>query len=251
MSLLALQRDFRGWLDAEAADAAARIGVAAAPGLSVYLNNYRGQLMDCLRESFGTVRAWIGDAAFDSAAATHIERQAPYSWTLDAYALDFPRTLDLVYPDDPEVGELACLERELGLAFVGLDAVPLDRSTLADVDWEVARLELVPTLRIVIATTNAAAIWSSLMAGEQPPAAALLSEPTPIAVWRDGFAPTFRTLDNVEGDALVKVRDGATFGALCADLVAAAGEEEGAALAGGLLARWLGDGVVVRVGTRL
>jgi hypothetical protein len=247
MSLLALQRDFRGWLDTEAPDAAARIGAAAAPGLSVYLNNYRGQLMDCLRESFGMVHAWIGDEAFDGAAATHIERHPPHCWTLDAYALDFPQTLDALYPDDPEVGELACLERELGLTFVGPDAAPLDRATLPGIDWEAATLHLVPTLRILTVKTNAAAIWSSLATSEPPPAAMLLPEPAAIAVWRDGFAPTFRTLDDVERDALLAVRDGTTFGALCASLVAMASEEEGPALAGTLLGRWLDDGLVERI----
>jgi hypothetical protein len=227
-----------------------RIGPTAAPGLSVYLNTYRGQLMDVLRESFGTVQAWIGGEAFEGAAATHIERIPPRSWTLDAYALDFPQTLDLIYPDDPEIGELARIERELGLAFVGRDATRLDRATLTGVDWEAAFLELAPTLRILTVTTNAAAIWSSLSAGEPPPAATPLPEPAAIALWRDDFTPTFRTLDAVERGALLKVRHGVTFGTLCADLVAQVGEIDGPVLAGGLLARWLEDAIVVGVGAR-
>jgi len=249
MSLLAFQRDFRTWLGSEADDAAARIGAAAKPGLSVYLNNYRGQLIDCLRESFGVVRAWIGDDAFDGAAAVHIEQRPPHSWTLDAYALDFPQTLERIYPDDPEIGELACIERDLGMIFVGSDTDPLDQAQFADVDWEEAILSFVPTLRFLPVSTNAAAIWSSLTADERPPAAAGLNKPATLALWRDGFAPTFRTLDEGEYDALNRLRRGATFGALCAELVDIAGETEGATLAGGMLARWLADGMIARIGS--
>jgi hypothetical protein len=107
MNLAALQRDMRSWLTVEARDAAARFGERAEPGLAVYLNNYRGQLMTCLSESFATVRAWLGEAAFDAAAAMHIDRLPPHNWTLDAYSLEFPDTIDALYPEDPEVGELA------------------------------------------------------------------------------------------------------------------------------------------------
>ena len=88
MTLLALQRDFRRWLTHEAPDAAARLGADAdaAPGLSVYLNNYRGQLMAVLGETYATLRAWLGATAFDRAAALHVERCPPRHWTIDAYA---------------------------------------------------------------------------------------------------------------------------------------------------------------------
>src|SRR4029077_8430639 len=142
MNLAALQRYFRSWLTVEASDAAARFGEHAAPGLAVYLNNYRGQLMACLVQSFGAVRAWRGNPAFDGAAATHIDRRPPHSWTLDAYAIEFPDTLDALYPQDPEVVDLARLERDLGLAFVARDASQLTLPDIALIDWSSAILEL-------------------------------------------------------------------------------------------------------------
>jgi hypothetical protein len=164
MSLLALQQDFQRWLTTEAVDAGARIGAGAEPGLSVYLNNYRSSLMGCLVESFGTTRAWLGDEAFEAAAARHIDRQPPHSWTLDAYALDFPRSLAIRYPDDPEIADLARLECALGVAFVGPDADAIDPATLADIDWDTAVLRFVPTLALLDVTTNAAALWSAIEA---------------------------------------------------------------------------------------
>jgi len=247
MSLLALQRDFRQWLDIESAEAAARIGEHAAPGLSVYLNNYRSALMACLAESFGSVKAWIGDDAFEGAAATHIERQPPYSWTLDDYALEFPETLDAIYVADPEIGELARLERELGRIFVGKNADPLDVATFADIDWESAKIDFVPTLTMIEVTTNAASIWSSLAEDKRPPDAEMLPRPASVAIWRVAFMPTFRTIEDSERQAIEALAGGATFSALCATFVEAHGETEGAALAGRLLSQWIADGLIAHI----
>jgi len=247
MNLAALQRDFRSWLTAEASDAAARFGDRAEPGLAVYLNNYRGQLMVCLSEGFATVRAWLGEDAFDTAAATHIDRRPPYSWTLDAYVLEFPETIDGLYPDDPEVGELARLERDLGLAFVGRDAVPLDLTALAHIDWNSAVLDLVATFSTLPATTNAGAIWSAINAGQTPPAAAVLDAPAAIAIWRREYSPTYRTLDPMESQVLPMVAGGRTFGEICRVIIDEVGEAEGTQVAGNLLWRWISEGMVAVV----
>src|SRR6188472_3757343 len=103
MNLLALQRNFRAWLTSEASDVAAQFGERARAGLGVYLNNYRAQLLACLSASYPILRAWIGDSAFEGAAASHIDSVPPHSWTLDAYGLDFAETLQARYPDDPEI----------------------------------------------------------------------------------------------------------------------------------------------------
>jgi hypothetical protein len=244
MSLAALQRDFRSWLAVEAADAAAQFGERAQSGLEVYLNNYRGQLMACLTESFPAVRAWLGDTAFDGACATHIDRQPPHGWTLDAYASEFPYTLDVLYADDPEVADLARLERDLGLAFVGRDSDALSLSAVAVTDWENAILAMVPTFSLLSVTTNAAAIWSAIKDEQTPPAAAMLDEPAVIAIWRKGYSPTFRTLDPVEARAIVMASDGRPFGAICAAVVHEVGEIDGPQVAGSLMGRWINEAMI-------
>jgi len=249
MSLLALQRDFRSWLTTESVDAGARIepGTAPAPGLSVYLNNYRSSLMSCLAESFETTRAWLGDEAFETAAANHIERLPPHSWTLDAYALDLPATLEIRFPEDPEIADLSRLECALSVAFVGPDARPIDPATLTEVDWDAAVLRFVPTLALLDLTTNAAAIWSAIAAGETPPEAILLPEPASVGIWRNGLTPAFRTFEKDEAAALRLMADGRSFGDLCANLVERHGTEEGPAMAGALLGQWLRDGILCAI----
>src|SRR5262249_32926637 len=150
---------------------------SAAAGLSVYLNNYRRALLACLAETFAATHAWLGDTAFEGAAATHIDRVPPSSWTLDAYAQGFPATLTELYAQDPEVAELAVLERELAECFVGPDSPSVAADALGGIDWDQAMLTLVPTFRLIPARTNATALWSAINAGQQPPAAVLLTAP--------------------------------------------------------------------------
>lgn len=245
MSLLDLQRDMRAWLVSEDEPAAARLGTGVAPGLRVHQNNYRAQLVACLADSFARTRDWIGAEAFDAAVATHIDRVPPSSWTLDAYPGDFPATLASLYPDDPEVTELAWIENALGEAFVAHDATPLTRGDLADIDWDRAVLAFTPTLDLGELTSNAPAIWSALAEGEAPPAAVLLAEPGAILVWRQDHVSHFRAIDQVERQALLWARAGLPFAGLCDRMVASWGESDGIARAGGMLGQWIADGLIV------
>lgn len=247
MSLLALQRDFRHWLAEESGEAATRIGEAARPGLGVYLNNYRAQLVSCLEESFERVRLWLGDERFESIAAAHIDLTPPHGWTLDAYADGFPDTLDRLFADDPEVVELGWLDLALSRAFVGADAEPVDPAALGGVDWDNAVLRLTPTLQTRRFETNAGAIWSALSAEVSPPPIERLPEAATMIVWRKEFVSCFRTAEAGEGRALDLARGGASFGTLCAALIEDLGESVGVAAAGAMLGRWIGDGLVVAV----
>ena len=244
MRLHELQQNFRAWLTSESA---VDFGERAQPGLAVYLNNYRAQLLSCLSTSYPMVRSWIGDAAFDGAAATHIDRTPPHSWTLDAYGLDFSETLAELYPNDAEVAELARLERELGWAFVGRDARPVDPTSLAEMDWDRATIQLVPTFTLLPVTTNVGALWSALHNQETPPPAMRLPEAAHLAVWRDGFASKFRTVAAEEFAVLAQIRAGQSFGAVCTALVERLGEEAGPAAAGGMLSQWLTDRLIENI----
>ena len=244
MSLRAFQRDMRAWLVREDEAAAARIGADAAPGLRVYQNNYRAQLVACLETGFERTHAWIGDEAFLAAAAFHIDRMPPGGWTLDAYGQDFPSSLALLYPADPEIGELAWIDLALDEAFVGADAPAITAADLADIDWDRAMFRMVPTIDIGTLSTNADRIWSALAAGEEPPAPQRLDAPGAILVWRQGLVPRFRAIDAEEQSALIRARAGLPFAALCATAVEVLGEQAGIAQAGEWLGCWVKDGLI-------
>jgi hypothetical protein len=248
MSLLAMQREFRGWLCADDETIAPRSRGNAMAGLRVYQNNYRAQLVGCLEESFSQTRAWIGGEAFHAAIVTHIDRVPPSSWTLDAYGRDFPATLTALYPDDPEVGELAWIDWALGEAFVGPDAPALDAAQATHVDWDHAVLHFTPTLDHCDIATNAPAIWAALTADEMPPPATTLPQPGAVIAWRDHFTARFRTIDRNELQALLLARSGMGFAEICAALVASLGENAGIACAGACLGQWLGEGLICGIG---
>jgi hypothetical protein len=248
MTLLATQRNFREALLGDLEDTTANFGdEAAAKGLAVYHNAYRVQLVDCLRETFEQLDAWLGSEAFTLAALVHVAEYPPHGWTLGVYGEGFGRTLARLYPDDPEVAELAWLEWALSMAFTGRDAAALAPDTLPQVNWDSACLDFVPTLRMGAATTNAGAIWSALSAGETPPAAERLPAPAALLVWRHDYAPSFRTIDEDEQHALTRMLAGTTFGELCLALVERWGADEGVSRAGKLLGQWLHDGLVTAV----
>ena len=217
------------------------------PGLSVYRNNYRGSLRDCLRNTHEHSWSWLGDEGFDAAADSYIALHTPHHWSLDAYGEGFARHLAACLPDDPEVAELAWLEWALARAFDGADAEPLSAAGLGDVDWEQARFTFVPTLTLGTMTTNAAAIWTALAGDQPPPQPAILPAPATVLVWRNGLAPCFRTLEPAEARALRGAQAGASFGAICAMLAEELDEEAAAGAAGALLGQWLGERLIAAI----
>ncbi|WP_442679943.1 HvfC/BufC family peptide modification chaperone [Sphingomonas sp. ASY06-1R] len=238
MSLLTLQRDFGGWL--REGDAA-----GAADGMRIHQNNYRASLTACLADSFPRTREWIGGAAFEAAMIRHIQRVPPSSWTLDVYGRDFPDTLAAIYPHDPDIAELAGLEWALAEAFVGPDADPIDARAAAAIDWEMAKLQFIPTIDLRTATTNAHAIWSALATGAMPPAAGACAGVAALLVWRQDYVARLRPLDAGEHHALLLARSGVTFAALCDALVEAHGPSAGVMMAGTYLGQWIRDGLLV------
>jgi hypothetical protein len=247
MSLAAMQRDFADWLTDRPGTMTAWVGGAAQAGLDVYHNGYRVRLADCLREMFEKTALWLGDEAFMAAARAHIDSTPPDGWTLGVYGDGFDRTLARLYPDDPEVVELAWLDHALARTFEGYDADAVSADRLAGVNWDEASLIFVPTLRTGPAITNAGAIWSALAAQEEPPAASMLPQPRAMLVWRQGFTPCFRTIETVEADILAAAAAGAGFETICASLIDRLGEEAGVARAGALLGQWIGDGLIAEI----
>lgn len=243
MSLLAIQRGLRDHILADNADRPEGVAAGGEAGLAVYRHAYRAQLAGCLRDTFERTWSWLGDDGFDAAALSHIAAHPPKGWTLDAYGEDFPQTLAGLYPDDPEVAELAWLDWSLRRAFDGPDADPIAPEALAQVDWESAVLTLSPTLTIGAVATNSAAIWGALSEGQAPPAVEHLPAPAAIRVWRQGLSPRYRSIDAFEQQALAMVLDGCAFAPLCEKL---AGSDDARAVeqVGGLLAAWLQDGLV-------
>ena len=247
MNLIDIQQDIRAWLVSSAADGQERFGAHAAKGLIGYQNNYRAQLVGCLQASFPQLRTWLGEELFLSAAIAHIDSHPPHAWTLDAYGIDFGDTLKSMFPDNPDVHELAWIEWALSESFVATDAPQVTSEIWQDIDWDTARLSLSPSLRQRAVSTNANDIWSALEDGVAAPESEMLDALGGLIVWRNGFTCRIRSTDSVEHAALLSLRDDARFSALCDAMIEHLGEEAGVAKAGALLADWIAGGIVVGI----
>lgn len=245
MSLATLQRAFQAAVVAEDGEAETE----PARGMSVYRNAYRARLLDCLRGSFDKTLAWIGDEAFTAAACHHVIVERPHSWTLDDLGQGFDATLALLFPTDPEVAELAWLERAMEDVFTVRDVTAMTPDTFAartagytDAEWSALRLRAVPASATRVVTTDCAALWTAIDAGTQPNEWAL-DEPQTLLVWRASLRPQFRLLDAAEARALAELSRGVGFGAICEAVVATLGPP-GVETAGKYLGRWLADGLL-------
>ncbi|MGY2733762.1 HvfC/BufC family peptide modification chaperone [Sphingomonas sp. UYP23] len=250
MSLLALQRTFLDFLLDQPTDLAVAVSGSAGPGLAVYHNAYRAQLVACLKDSYERLWAWLGDDAFDAAALAHVSLHAPTSWTLGDYGIGFADTISALYPEDPEVAEIAALDWALRRAFDGPDASPFDPTRLAEIDWDEAVIHFVPTLALLPVTTNCGAIWTGIAASDDVPAAQMLPEPAWVRVWRVELQPHFATIEATEREAIQLAASGERFARLCDRLAETIGVEEAVLAASRYLSSWLQDGLIADIRQR-
>jgi hypothetical protein len=250
MNLLALQRSMREHLIRGSDEIRAQIRGDPSPRLAVYHHAYRAQLVDCLRDTFERVWAWLGDVRFEAAARRHIESHPPHSWTLSDYGDEFYLTLSGLYPDDREVAEIAWLDWSLRRAFDGPDATPIAPDALSGIDWDTAIFHIAPSLRMTSISTNCTAIWTSLSEEKAPPLATRLHAPMALRVWRKEFSPHFRVVDSIEQQALLMACDGASFAAMCSAIAARIEPSRAPEVAGAVLAVWLQDGLITTVENR-
>jgi len=249
VKLADLQRNLTAYIRGDGQEELDIIAPASLRGLPVYHYAYRASLIEALRDVFERTHIWLGDENFDDAARAHIARHPPNSWTMSDYGLGFENTLATLYPDNPEVEELAWIDWSLRIAFNGPDAPPIKIEDLIDTDWDSARLRIVPTLVMRPVVTNCAALWGALNEDNpHPPSVEKSQQPVMLTVWRHDLMPRFHSVTDEEYKALKMAQNGDSFGSICAHL--AEGNDDEAAVAGragAMLGRWIAEGVLVAV----
>lgn len=252
MSLLAeRQTAFLAAIHDDEAALPAGWGARQAAGMDIYRNNYRVALVEALKDTFERTARWVGEDAFERAAAHHVITCPPTSWTLDDAGNGFPETLAALFAGDPEVAELAWAELVLHRVFGAEDAEPLDAAGFAarsarfsPEDWDRLQLILMPRTATRLVHHDIAAIWRATGADHAERPGDALPGPMACHVYREGEQPVFVMAPPEEADALIAVQQGATFGELCAWLAALRDPEEAATEAGAMLGRWLSGGLI-------
>lgn len=214
-------------------------------GMEIYRNAYRARLIGALESGFDRTRRWVGEQAFETAAAHYILTQPPHSWTLDEFGAQFPELLAQLFAEDAEVAELAWLEWHLQQAFAALDLPELDAARLGaaglDEDgWNNLRFTMAAGFAARAVQHELAELWHGLAPNgaatpDTPPLV-----PQHLIVWRQSLQPRFRLLDRAEFAVLERLADGATLGEAGQALEA---HQDSAEQFGQWLATWLGEGL--------
>ena len=252
MTLASLQKEFCARILDDIEPDEKLFGPEAAVRIGIYRNAYRARLIECLQSSFEKTWCWIGDDAFGTAARHHAILNPPQSWTLDDYGTGFHATLATLFPNDSEVAELAWLEWAMQNAFGSADEKPVDAAMAQDYlqkngDLDAVQITLVRSFRMSVIRTNSTALWQAIADGTTPPSPIALEGDNYLRVWRKGFSPHFKIIDQVEAAALTSMARGEKFGTLCSDLARNDGADSAIIKAGTLLGNWLGDGLIARL----
>ena len=212
--------------------------------IRVYSDAYYLRLRDVLREDFPKVTALLGDR-FDGVVTGYLETfpsEQPSVRHLGRALAEFLRRRE----DIPKcLADLAELEWARVEVFDAPDAECATIDELATVPpnaWPALRFSTIPAIQTLRVQYPAHQLWSDSQSLEVPAAE------TSLRIWRkNDFLVLHAPMDERESAALHKLISGETFAAIC-ETFADLPEMNAAREATGLLARWLEDGIVARIG---
>jgi uncharacterized protein (UPF0276 family) len=176
--------------------------------LGIYHHAYRARLAEVLSDSFAKTNLYMGSDAFTELATAFAVQHPPLTRSLGRYGAELPAYVAALYPNNPELRELAQLDWDLRSRFDGADAPALDAATAASADWLSWKHPLHPSLVLRPAISNVAQLWRAIDADEDVPQAHYADETKTLAVWRKGLQPHFQTLEADEATFLTYLAAG-------------------------------------------
>src|SRR5208283_657358 len=213
--------------------------------IRVYSDAYFLRLRDVLCEDFPRVAALLGDDRFDQVVADYLQdfpSDQPSVRHLGRVLAEFLRHREGLPKCVADLAELEWARIEV------FDAPDATSATVADLvsihadDWPALRFRAIPAMQTLCAQYPVHQLWSGDESLE------VSAAETSIRVWRkNDYEVLHAPMDARESAALRKMISGEPFAAICesfADLPATQAAHE----ATGLLARWIADGIIGRVG---
>jgi hypothetical protein len=220
--------------------------LGAAERIGIYADMYQWRLADALREDHPKVAALLGDERFLALAEAYAREHPsdrPDLAQLGRHLAAFLRRSPTA--ERADLAALAALEWARAEVFLEAPAAPARRDDLAALrpdTFSLARLVLVPALRVLVLDHDVAAVWRRIEDGEPP------GEPAPgaaaLVVWRSGFDVFHARVDLDEARALADALAGEPLSRVCA---AFERREDPAAAAFAALSSWLEEGWIAAV----
>jgi hypothetical protein len=217
--------------------------------LDIYANMYFWRLLEILRDDYSAVVASIGDDAFHNLVTDYLiacPSSHPSVRNVGARLAGFLAKQPLA-AERPWLVELARLERARIELFDGPDGDPLtldELRAMAPEAFVALPLPLVPSHLFLEVEHAVDDVWRAVENDDPPEPPALVSRT--LLVWRQDVTVYHRPLEALERTALVRARDGASFGVVCDLLAESMPIAEAGPAAFQLLARWVGDGIIAR-----
>ena len=213
--------------------------------LGIYADAYASRLLDVLREDFPRVAALLGDHRFEHLAREYLARHPSEHPSVRHLGHGMAPFLERRSDVPRFVAELASLEWARVEVFDAPDATPLAMDHLRAIDardWPHLHFVPVPALRLVRASWPVHELW----AGADP--ARLAPATTVIRVWRDASGAAYHApLDARAAEVLRLLIAGAPFVIACEAFTDRTPLEAAQAITA-LLARWIEDGIIARIG---
>ena len=225
---------------------------SASQRLDVYRNGYGLRLTEFMSHDFEKLRTYLGNVRFNEMAARYIAAHPSDQPNARWFSRHLPEFLKHSphYRRQPEITELATLERAINDAFDGPDdrvITMADLAAIAPEDFPGASFHIASTVRRFAVTTNVISLWSCLKCDELPPRAEDIAKPSEILVWRQGSGSRFRILGDEEAMAIDSAREALPFSIIC-EMMAAYDDAENAGLrAAGYLRGWIEAEIVSSV----
>ena len=224
-----------------------RSPLGPAERLDIYAQMYWARILDALAGDFPKVAAILGRERFDAVARAYLAENPSTHPSLRYAGRGLPVFLAQAGGGDmpPFLADLARLEWARLEVFDAPDAAPIATAELGAIppaEWPALRFLLVPAVEILRSDWPVHEIWAAAESGAP---GSIGPAKTWLRVWRDGFTVYQASMDALERSALERVHAGEPFAAICAALTPALPPAEAAREAGGLLLRWVEDGILV------
>ncbi|MCC6848398.1 MAG: putative DNA-binding domain-containing protein [Deltaproteobacteria bacterium] len=223
----------------------ANAALDASARVEIYARMYCARLSEVLVEDYPRVAAVLGAEAFAAAAHDYIAAHPSIHPSLRWFGSEFAAFLAAhpVAGHPPYVADLARLEWTRLAVFDAPDAAPLDGAALRSMpagDWPTTRFVPIPAFEVLHGAWPVHRIWDGTPGSGWEP------EEVWLRIWRQGDRVFQAPMDAIERRALERVCAGDDFGAMCFDLAAIVDADHVAATAGGLVLRWIEDGLLGR-----
>jgi uncharacterized protein (UPF0276 family) len=202
--------------------------------LDIYHHAYRARLVEVLTDSFVKTNLYMGSEVFANDASQFVVNHPPLTRSLGRYGADLPAFLSGLYPDNPELVELAQLDWDLRSRFDLADEMAIDANSASAMDWLTWPHPLHTSLVLRKVRSNVVELWRAIDADTDVPQVVFFTPEKWIAVWRKELQPHFQTLDSDEAHFLNQLQAGQSIDAAAATL----GDNPGVATPQ-MLAVWL------------